>query len=224
MRRLAPHSRQSASPVRVPGATSGLSFQLQAPMNGSLHGPLLRRPRPRSRRKRRRPPGDHEPTTNLTTLSEDFHSTTRPTLNAAAPCALLSLLASCSALLRVPAGSFEKGGVPQFQRLAPPYLSLRPASSSCGKLRERRRYPFPAPHSSYPSIASEPPRPSRHTNRGEKRPEKPVHHRSSFLFFTPAFSDPFRRGKGCSVVCGGWCLKADVVAKMVKWWLLLGRL
>ena len=52
----------------------------------------------------------------------------------------------------------------------------------------------------------------------KKRREKPAHHRSSFLFFTPAFSDPFQRGKGRSMVCGGWHLKAGVVAKMVKWW------
>ena len=61
---------------------------------------------------------------------------------------------------------------------------------------------------------------SRHTSRGEKGGKTP--HASSEIFFpsgfTPAFSDPFRRGKGRSVVCGGWGLQAGVVAKMVKWW------
>ena len=31
----------------------------------------------------------------------------------------------------------------------------------------------------------------------------------------PVFSDPFQRGKGCSVVRGGWRSQAGVVAKMV---------
>ena len=57
-----------------------------------LHGPLLHRPRPR-----------------LSPDQEDRLGVLR---------ALISLLASCSALLPAPAGSFQKGGVTHFQRLA----------------------------------------------------------------------------------------------------------
>jgi len=55
--------------------------------------------------------------------------------------ALIFLLASCSALLRAPAGSFEKGGIPQFQRLAPMKRPMtnnlhdRRAGKTGGKIR-----------------------------------------------------------------------------------------
>ena len=82
-----------------------------------------------------------------------------------------------STSLRGISRSLSKGGVP----------SLRP------------------PHAVHPPIASEPPRPSRHTSRGEKGRENP---RTLVGFsstcHTPAFSDPFQRGKGRSVVRGGW--------------------
>ena len=67
------------------------------------------------------------------------HEKTRPHVS----CGLISLPSSAlllpvyrSALLRALAGMFPKGGVPPFQRFAPPSLSLRPPSSSCGNVPE----------------------------------------------------------------------------------------
>ena len=65
------------------------------------------------------------------------------------------------------------------------------------------------------------PAPSLHTSRGETGGKNPTGFVGAFLslaFFMPAFSDPFQRGKGCSVVRGGWRSQAGVVTKMFKWW------
>ena len=65
------------------------------------------------------------------------------------------------------------------------------------------------------------PAPSRYTSRGETGGKNPTGSVGAFLLHVPyarvlgRFST--RKG-GCSVVCGGWRLKAGVVAKMVKWW------
>ena len=118
---------------------------------------------------------------------EDHQHTRRPTkFRLGVLHALLFLLAFCSALLRVPVGSFEKRGVPQFQRLAPPCLSLRPTSSSCGKLREREHYPFPAPHSHEPTNDERSPL----FGAWENRRENPRAYRSSFLFFLGVIEIP----------------------------------
>jgi len=153
MCRLARQSWQSGASRPRPSCHARTPHRLRAPTNGSSHGPLLHRQATMSRRSRprrnhhRRPKRNHQHTRRrprrLTT------TTKRPRLGVLH--ALICLLASCSALLRVPAGSFEKRGVPQFQRLAPPCLSLRPTSSSCGKLRERGRSSVPTPHSHEPT-------------------------------------------------------------------------
>ena len=99
--------------------------------------------------------------------------------------------------------------------LAPP--SFEPLRS----FSKRGVSQLPAPHPSYPPIVSEPPRLSRHTSLGEKRREKPTRTIGGVLFLVlyARVLGPFhRRGKGRSVVCGGWRLQAGVVAKMVKWW------
>ena len=61
----------------------------------------------------------------------------------------------CSAPLPVPAGSFQKRGVPPFQCLAPPSLSLRPPSSSCRNLPEGGRSLVPTPHSTNRPMAND---------------------------------------------------------------------
>ena len=87
-----------APPVRVPRATLGLPTDCE-----------LRRLDP-DHRTQNSPKTRKKPTTTKRPRADQD----RPTLNAAAPCALLSLLASGSALLRVPAGSFEKRGRSSF--------------------------------------------------------------------------------------------------------------
>ena len=53
------------------------------------------------------------------------------------------------------------------QRLAPPSLSLRPPSSSCGNVPEGGRSSVPPPHSTNRPMANDLPRPFPHTKRGE---------------------------------------------------------
>ena len=66
----------------------------------------------------------------------------------------------CSAPLPAPAGSFQKRGVPPFQCLAHPSLSLRPPLSSCGNLPEGGRSLVPTPHSTNRPLANDLHRPS----------------------------------------------------------------
>ena len=100
--------------------------------------------------------------------------------------ALLFLLAYRPALL-APVGSLQKGGVTQFQRLAPPCLSLHPTSSSCGKLPERRRYPFPAPRSYEPTNDERSPP----CGAWEKQVGKSARHRYTLFFFLGVFGIPW---------------------------------
>jgi len=95
----------------------------------------------------------------------------------------------------------------------PPFELFREASRKGAFLSSQRL--IPRIHQSRASCLALPLTP----NAEKKRWENPAHHwRFLFSVFLLAFSDGFRRGKGCSVVCGGWCLIAGVAAKMVRWW------
>ena len=99
--------------------------------------------------------------------------------------------------------------------LAPPRFRLHLPSSSFSK---RGVPPLRPPHAVHPPIGSELPRPFPLHQLRRNRRENPTGFVGAFLslaFFMPAFSDHFQRGKGRSVVRGGWRSQAGVVAKMV---------
>ena len=156
MRRLARQSWQSGASCPRPSCHARTPHRLRAPTNGSSHGPLLHTQATTSRRSQpKRPP---EETTNKTHEDEEDHELLRtdPLSTRRAPpdqkdCqkneekppqrrrlgvlrALIFLLASCSALLRAPAGSFEKGAF---------------LSSNASLLPVYRSAPLPAPVGSF---------------------------------------------------------------------------
>ena len=101
---------------------------------------------------------------------------------------------------------FVGGSLPPFRSAPRPVLgstSLRGVSRSLSKGGVPSLRP---PHAVHPPIASELPRPSRHTSRGKKRRENPRTLVGFFLHMPYArVLGPFpTRKKGRSVVRGGW--------------------
>ena len=80
--------------------------------------------------------------------------------------------------------------------------------------------PLQPPHALHPPIGSELPRPFQSHQPRRKRREKPTGFVGDLLLHVlyARVLGPFhRRGKGHSVVRGGWRSQAGVVAKMAKW-------
>ena len=121
-RRFAQHSRQSGASSPRPWCHTRTLHRLRAPTNGSLHRPLLHR----------------QVTKKTTTTKKKGKTTTTDREDRLGVLrALISLLVYRSALLPAPVGSFQKGGVTHFQRLAPmnrPMTNDHPFAA-CGKNR-----------------------------------------------------------------------------------------